>query len=335
MNAGQLPFFPASASEHATQVDYLFLALMAVSAVIVLLLAFLILFSVIRYHAGSRADRSPPRLNTQGIEITWTVLPLIIFTGMFAWGAALYLDRDKPGGQPIEIYIIGRQWMWETRYMDGRREHDRLHVTLGQPVRLILTSEDVIHSFYVPALRVKQDVVPGRYVTLSFTPNRCGEYPVYCAQYCGTAHASMLGVLVIMTAVDYAAWLAGGLPVDSLAAEGRALFAEKGCAGCHAPGAAVHAPRLDGLFGKKVPLADGRFVTADAQYIHDCILLPHNNVPAGYAPIMPSYQGQLRETQVIALVEYIKSLHPPAADMRGPAGNRPDPEMKEKKSPAP
>ena len=335
MSTWQIPFFPVGASEHATQVDYLFLALLVVSAGIVLLLTVLILFSVIRYHAGSAADRTPPRINTRRFEIAWTVAPLIIFIGIFAWGAALYLDRDPPGGVPVEIYVIGRQWMWETRYPDGRREHDRLHVVLGQPVRLILTSEDVIHSFYVPALRVKQDVVPGRYVTLSFTPNRCGEYPIYCAQYCGTAHASMLGVLVILSAVDYAAWLGGGAPVDSLAAEGRALFAEKGCAGCHVPGAAVHAPRLEGLYGKQIPLADGRFVTADAQYIHDCILLPHKNVPAGYAPIMPSYQGQLRETQVIALVEYIKSLHPAAADLRGADPNRPDPEMLRKDAQAP
>ena len=335
MNVGRIPLLPVSASDHADQVDRLFLALMAVSAAIVLLLVFLILYSIVRYRAGSSAVRTPPRWNTRYIEITWTVVPLIIFTGIFTWGASLYLDREKPGEQRMEIYIFGRQWMWETRYPDGHREHDRLHVPLGKPVRLILTSEDVIHSFYVPALRVKQDVVPGRYVTLSFTPNRSGEYPIYCAQYCGTAHAAMLGVLVVMTPADYARWLAEGSPLDSLAAEGRALFAEKGCAGCHAPGAAVHAPSLEGLYGKQIPLADGRFVTADAQYIHDCILLPHQNVPAGYEPIMPSFQCQLRETQVIALVEYIKSLRKPAADLRGPEANRPDPEMKRKEAPAP
>jgi len=335
MNLGQLPLFPVSASDHATQVDYLFLALMAVSAGIVLLLTVLILFSVMRYHAGSAADRTPPRINTRKLEVTWTVLPLIIFTGIFAWGTSLFLDREKPGEAPMEVYVIGRQWMWEIRYPDGRHEHNRLHVALGQPVRLIMTSEDVIHSFFVPALRVKQDVVPGRYVTLSFTPNRCGEYPIYCAQYCGTAHAEMVGVLDVLAPVDYASWLSAGVAPDSLAAQGRALFAEKGCAGCHTPGAAVHAPRLEGLFGKQVALADGRFVTADAQYIHDCILLPHRNVPAGYDPIMPSYQGQLRETEVIALVEYVKSLRPPAADMRGPEVRRPDPEMKQKQPPAP
>ncbi|RYD24465.1 MAG: cytochrome c oxidase subunit II, partial [Verrucomicrobiaceae bacterium] len=313
-----LPFFPVSASDYAERVDLLFAGLMIASFGIILLLVSLILFCVIRYRNGSDVSRAPIRFSTMKMELGWTIPTALIFFGFFLWGAHLYLDRGIPPGEPDRIYVVARQWMWDIRYPDGRRGHNSVHVAEGQPIRLVMTSEDVIHSFFVPALRVKQDVVPGKYVTLSFTATRAGIYPLYCAEYCGTKHSAMLGELVVHTEEDYGRWLARGAPLTSLAEQGRKLFATAGCAGCHSPGAIVHAPQLDGLFGRSVPLAQGTFVTADEQYIHDSILLPMKDLLAGYAPIMPSFQGQLDETEVLALVEYIKTLPPPPAPRDGP-----------------
>lgn len=325
MNLATLPLFPVSASEHADRVDLLFAGLVIVSIGVMLVLAALITFCVIRYRVGSRADRSPIRTSVIRMEISWSLVTTLIFLGFFVWGASLYLERPAPRPNVNKIYVVARQWMWDIRYPNGTRGHNRVYVALGQPVELIMTSEDVIHSFFVPALRVKQDVLPGRYTTLSFTPNRVGTYPFYCAEYCGTKHSAMLGQLVIQTPEGHASWAKDGATIKPLADEGRALFATAGCAGCHMPGAAVHAPSLENLFGKSVPLSDGNFVKADAQYIHDSILLPLKQVAAGFAPVMPSYQGQLNEAQVLALVEYIKTL--------GDAENsrdRPNPEMLKK-----
>ena len=308
MSLAAIPLFPVSASEHAARVDYLFFGLLAISIGIALLLTFLILYCVVRYRAGSHADRTPMKISSNKIEIAWTIIPGLIFVGLFAWGAALYLDGDRPAKNSDTVYIVARQWMWEMRYSDGRREHNRLHVPIGRPVQLLMTSEDVIHSFYVPAMRMKQDVVPGKYVSLSFTPDRPGTYPLYCAEYCGTKHSEMIGEVTVMKADDYENWLAAGEQLPSFAAEGQSLFAERGCAGCHFPGASVHAPMLQGLYGKSIPLEDGSFILADAQYLRDSILLPLKQVAAGYDPVMPSYQGQLEESQVMALVEYIKSM---------------------------
>lgn len=318
MILARIPFFPVSASEHADRVDLLFAGLLVISLGIILLLSSLILYCVIRYRKGSSADRSPLRISTLKLEMVWTLPTAFIFLCLFAWGASVYLDRDVRAGDPADVYVVARQWMWDIRYPDGRRDHNRVHVAVGQPVKLVMTSEDVIHSFYVPALRMKQDVVPGRYVTLTFTATRPGTYPLYCAEYCGTKHSAMLGTLVVQPADEYAQWLASGTPLTALADEGRKLFATAGCAGCHMPGAMVHAPMLDGLYGRSVPLMQGTFVTADEQYIHDSILLPMKDIVAGYSPIMPSFQGQLKETEVLALVEYIKSLPAPPLPRDGP-----------------
>lgn len=327
MILAHIPFFPVSASEHADRVDLLFAGLLAISAGIILLLVFLILYCVIRYRPGSNADRSPLRLSTIKLELAWTIPTAVIFLCLFVWGASVYLDRDVHAGEPAAVYVVARQWMWDIRYPDGRRDHNRVHVAVGRPVKLMMTSEDVIHSFYVPALRMKQDVVPGRYVTLTFTPTRAGTYPLYCAEYCGTKHSAMLGTLVVESAEEYAQWLASGAPLTPLAEEGRKLFATAGCAGCHMPGSIVHAPTLHGLYGKSVPLMQGGFVMADEQYIHDSIVLPMKDLVAGFAPIMPSFQEQLKETEVLALVEYIKSLPapPPPRDAPQPDALRKDP----------
>lgn len=320
-----IPGFPVSASDHAMQVDILFAGLLAISVGICLLLFALIGFCMIRYRAGSTADRSPSRVSPIWMEITWTGLTAFAFTGIFAWATVVYFKQNPVAASSIPIHVIGRQWMWEIGYRDGRREHNRLHVPVGRLVKLTMISEDVIHSFYIPALRIKQDVVPGKYVTLSFIANRTGDFPIYCAEYCGTKHSEMIGVLSVMEPTSHAKWVEQGPSVSPLVEQGRKLFADRGCAGCHFQGASVHAPLLDGLHGRQVPLQGGSFVEADDQYLHDSILLPLKQIVAGYEPVMPSYQGQLDEIQVIALVEYLKSL-PPA----GPADRiRPDPERLE------
>jgi cytochrome c oxidase subunit 2 len=202
--------------------------------------------------------------------------------------------------------VVGKQWMWKAEHANGRREIDELHLPLGQPVRLVLSTEDVIHSFFVPAFRIKQDAVPGRYTSIRFTPTRAGEYRLHCAEYCGTDHARMGGRVVVMPPAQFARWLERGGQGRSLAARGFELFRRKGCSGCHAAASTVHAPDLAGIFGRAVHLQDGRTRIADEAYLRDSILLPKRDVVAGYEPIMPSFQGQLDEDELAALVAFLK-----------------------------
>jgi cytochrome c oxidase subunit 2 len=206
----------------------------------------------------------------------------------------------------MTIYVVGKQWMWKVQHPNGRREIDELHLPAGQRVRLVLSSEDVIHSFYVPAFRIKQDAVPGRYTSVRFTPTRAGEYRLHCAEYCGTDHARMGGRVVVLQPADFAAWLEQGNSAPTLAAQGFELFRRKGCSGCHSPRSTVHAPDLAGIFGRTVHLADGRTLVADEAYLRDSILLPRRDVTAGYAPVMPSFQGQLDESELAALIAFLK-----------------------------
>jgi cytochrome c oxidase subunit 2 len=206
----------------------------------------------------------------------------------------------------MTIFVVGKQWMWKAQHPDGRREIDELHLALGQPVRLVLSTEDVIHSFYVPAFRIKQDAVPGRYTTIRFTPTRAGVYRLHCAEYCGTDHARMGGKVVVMPPQDFSRWLSDGNENRSLAAQGFDLFRQKGCSGCHDANSTVHAPDLAGVYGRVVHLADGRTVVADEPYLRDSMMLPKRDVVAGYAPIMPSFQGQLSEGEIAALISFLK-----------------------------
>jgi cytochrome c oxidase subunit 2 len=205
----------------------------------------------------------------------------------------------------MTVFVVGKQWMWKAEHANGRREIDELHLPLGQPVRLVLSTEDVIHSFYVPAFRIKQDAVPGRYTSIRFTPTREGEYRLHCAEYCGTDHARMGGKVVVLSPSEFSRWLERGNQNPSLAAQGFELFRRLGCSGCHV-NSTVHAPDLAGVFGRTIHLADGRTLVADEAYLRDSILLPKRDVVAGYEPIMPSFQGQLDEGQLSALITYLK-----------------------------
>jgi cytochrome c oxidase subunit II len=309
---------PRSASTLAPKTDALYFALSGISiAVVLLVFALIVIFSA-RYHRGSAAPRGAlPAALQHEVEIGWTTATLFAFLLFFWWAGANQITALLPPRSAMEIHVVAKQWMWKVQHPNGIREVDMLHVPVGEPVRLVMTSEDVIHSFAVPDFRIKSDILPGRYVEAWFEPTEIGAYRLYCTQFCGTAHSAMTGSIVVMSKQDFAAWLASRPAPGDLGGQGRALFVSLGCAGCHTPGGPVHAPDFDGLFGHRVPLASGRFVLVDDAWIRDCIL-GHSTAdpPAGYPPIMPSFKGEVDDGQILALTAYIRSLSPRTGAMR-------------------
>jgi cytochrome c oxidase subunit 2 len=303
-----IPFLPVSASSHATDMIWLFLGLILVSAAILALVFGLLVTFCVRYRRGSSADRSDRLQKTWRLETAWTLATFVLFLGLFFWGAELYIDMRRPPADATEIYVVAKQWMWKAEHEGGQREINTLHVPIGRPVRLVMTSQDVIHDFFVPAFRVKQDVLPGRLEELWFKPTAVGEYHLFCAEYCGTEHAHMGGSIVVMQPAAFAKWLETQGGGESLAQEGADLFRQYGCSGCHGAGSTVHAPPLEGLYGRPVPLSDGSIATADERYIRDSILRPKSQVAAGYPAIMPSFAGQIGEEDLMKLIAYVKSL---------------------------
>ncbi|HEY6453502.1 MAG TPA: cytochrome c oxidase subunit II [Steroidobacteraceae bacterium] len=299
------------ASSLAPRIDALFWSMIALCSVVAIGVFVAIVFYSIRYRRGSLADRRGALAQDLGVELTWTLVPFGLFLGVFIWSLLLYVQGRTPPADAQTIYVVAKQWMWTVQHAGGQREINALHVPLGTPVRLTMTSQDAIHSFYVPAFRVKQDVLPGRYTELWFTATRLGTFPLFCAEYCGLDHSRMGGGVVVMRPADYAQWLAGHAGT-TLAARGAALFRARGCSGCHGANASVHAPTLQGIYGQPVHMADGSTLIADDRYLRDCMLLPRTRVVAGYAPLMPSFAGQLSEEDLLALIAYIKSTSPSA-----------------------
>jgi cytochrome c oxidase subunit 2 len=301
--------FGIGASSYAGKLDVLFFSLVAISGLIVLLELVGVVGFSIRYRKGSSANRQrlPERLHNE-IEIGWTVATAVSFFAIFWWAAATQLVQIVPPNSAFEIHVLAKQWMWKIQQPNGVREIDELHAPINREVELIMTSEDVIHSMFLPALRLKQDVVPGRYTYLWFNANKPGVYHLLCAEFCGTSHSRMLGRFVLMTPEDYGRWSEVQPGSENLAAEGEELFRSLGCSGCHAPGSSVHAPDLHGVFGHPVELSDGRTVTADEAYLRDSILLPAKDVVAGFEPVMPSFSGVVSEDQLVKLMGYLKSL---------------------------
>ncbi|HEU4601640.1 MAG TPA: cytochrome c oxidase subunit II [Steroidobacteraceae bacterium] len=289
------------------RVDVLFLVMTLVTGIVALGIAALLLIFSIRYRRGSKADRRNPPSGVRWLEITWIAVPLAIFLGLFAWSSVVFSQFYRPPADAAHIYVVAKQWMWKLEHLNGKREIDQLHVPLGRPVELVMTSQDVIHSFYLPDFRVKQDVLPGRFTSLWFTPTQLGTFHLFCAEYCGTDHARMGGGIVVMPPDEFANWLAEGNHAPDLASRGFALYRELGCSGCHEPTSTVHAPDLRGLYGRTVHLSDGSAVLADENYIRDSILEPKKQVAVGFAPVMPSFHDQVTEDQVIALIAFIKS----------------------------
>ncbi|MGH7940899.1 MAG: cytochrome c oxidase subunit II [Limisphaerales bacterium] len=303
-----IPLFPSAASTTAGSVDDIYFLLLGFSAFTLAIVFLPMIFFLFKYRRGNKAYRGPLKVSTNKIEVTWTIIPTVLFMGLFAWGADAYFYQEVPPPGTLDIDVVGKQWMWKIQHQEGNREIDQLHVPVDRPVKLTLASEDVIHSFSIPAFRVKQDVVPGRFLTEWFKPTRIGTYRFYCTEYCGAGHAEMQGLVYVMSPAAYEEWLAHGKPRDNLAQEGEKLFRELGCSGCHVNSSTVHAPPLDGIYGKLAPLSDGTFARVDDKYIHDHILNPSSQVPAGYAPVMPSFQGRVNQEQLFELVAYIRSL---------------------------
>jgi cytochrome c oxidase subunit II len=313
------PIFPRQASDVAVQVDHLYWALLALSALICCVVFVPMAVFLFKYRRGRPADRSHVNLPTFKIETTWTLTSAIIMMGLFAWGANLYWTIESPPADAMNINVIGKQWMWKIQHPEGNREINELHVPTGRNIQLTLASQDVIHSFYLPEFRVKQDVVPGWYRNIWFNAKQPGVYKLFCAEMCGTHHSAMIGRVIAMDPAEYQRWLIQGQPGSTLAQSGEKLFRELGCSGCHVNSTIVRAPPLYGLFGHPVPLQSGKIVTADESYIRDSILLPAKDIAAGYTNDMPSFQGRITEEQLLEVVAYIRSIGneaPPPAETR-------------------
>jgi len=302
------PFFPQAASEQAGQIDALYFFLVAVTAFFTALIALLVIVFAVKFHRKHDDEVGEAIHGSLALELLWTVIPLGITMVMFVWGAQVFFHMTRPPKGAMEIYIVGKQWMWKAEHMDGAREINELHVPIGRPVKLTMGSEDVIHSFFIPDFRVKADVVPGRYNTMWFTATKPGRYHIFCTQYCGTKHSAMIGWVTAMEPAEYQAWLSGGTSGGSMADNGAKLFQDLACITCHLENGQGRAPVLKGLYGKTVQLQSGQTVTVDDAYIRESVLNPQAKVVAGFQPIMPTFQGLVTEEQLLQLIAYIKSL---------------------------
>ena len=308
MRSGTLQLFPEVASTMASRVDALYLFLVALTAVFTIGIAVMIVIFMIKYKRRS-PDAVGARIHGGMIlEITWSVIPLLISLGIFVWAAQIFFAMARPPAETMNIYAVGKQWMWKFQHLDGQREINELHVPVGRPVKMIMTSEDVIHDLFMPAFRVKADVIPGRYSHMWFEATKPGEYHLFCAEYCGTKHSGMIGRVIVMEPDDFQAWLSGGVQEGSLASAGGKLFQDLACNTCHRPDAQGRGPMLQNLFGKQVSLQSGETVIVDEAYIRESILTPGAKVTAGFQPIMPTFQGLVSEEGLLQLIEYVKSL---------------------------
>ncbi len=317
------PFFPEQASEQAANVDALYFFLVAVSAFFSALIAILICVFAAKFHRRHDAEVGEAIHGSLALELMWTFIPLGITMVMFVWGAATFFHMTRPPKNAMEIYVVGKQWMWKLEHMDGAREINELHVPIGRPVKLIMGSEDVIHSFFIPSFRAKADVVPGRYNTMWFTPSKAGRYHIFCTQYCGTKHSNMIGWVTVMDPADYQAWLATNLPGGTMAENGARLFADLSCNTCHLDaGQQGRGPSLRNIYGQKVLLQRLETAVADDAYLRESIVNPQAKIVAGFQPLMPTYQGLVSEEQLLQLIAYVKSL----SDIQQPGRTAPTPE---------
>lgn len=298
------------ASSSAWETDGLLAGLTLVTGAVLLLVFWLMLVYAIRYRDDSPIDRGKIAEKTFRFEISWTIATLVIFFGLFVWGADLYARLSIPPKDADQIFVVAKQWMWKVEHPGGQKEINALHVPVNTPIELVMTSEDVIHDFFVPAFRIKRDVLPGQYETMWFTAELPGTYHLFCAQFCGTDHAAMIGQVVVQTQSDFANWLAQNGTSGTLAQQGAPLFIRYGCSGCHSGNGTVRAPSLAGLYGSPVPLSDGSVTTADDRYLRDAILQPKRQVVAGFDPVMPSFAGVIPEEDLIRLIAFIQSLSP-------------------------
>lgn len=331
-----LPIAPEQASNFALQSDALFFTLLALTLVFTFLVGVGIAYFSIKYRRGNRVDRSRPVHHSTVLELSWSIGPLILGLAVFIWAAKLFATMMGPAPKDaMEIYVVGKQWMWHMQHPNGIRENNELHIPLGKPIKLTMISQDVIHDLYIPAFRVKRDVIPGVYTSFWFTPTQTGKYHLFCAQYCGSDHSVMTGFVHVMEPTDFQKWLASGgqrtadtqpLP-KTMAAAGQAIYEQQGCGNCHdADGMSngiSRGPLLTGIYGAARKLKDGRVVPADDSYLRHSILESSEEIVESYQQIMPAYKGQITEEQVMELIAYIKSLGGPAAQPLPPGGTVP------------
>jgi cytochrome c oxidase subunit II len=301
-----LPLWPERASSMAGQVDAIYIFLLVICGMVALLVFTCLLYFAARYRSRAGVEAEQIEGSTP-LELTWSIIPLCVFMVFFAWGAVVYFKQRTPPRDATEVYVVAKQWMWKLEHAEGQREINELHVPVGRDVKLIMTSQDVIHSFYVPVFRMKQDVLPGRYTMAWFRATKPGTYHLFCAEYCGTQHSGMIGSIIVMAPAEYEAWMSGG-PAGPLSATGEKIFAELGCSTCHRADTQGRGPNLQGVFGKPVLLEDGRTVVADENYVRESILDPGAKIVNGFKPVMPTFQGLVSEEQLNALVAYVKSL---------------------------
>jgi cytochrome c oxidase subunit 2 len=310
MNKQRNPFsfFPEQASNFARDVDMLYFFLVGMSVVVSVLIALALILLALRYHRKKHLDKGEDVHGNNVLEVVWSVIPLIVAMVIFFWAAKLYFDYKKPPDNAMEILVTGKQWMWKLQHPNGKRELNTLHVPMGQPVKMTMTSEDVIHSFYIPAFRTKSDVVPGRYTQIWFTPTKEGKFHLFCAEYCGTEHSEMIGYVKVLSPAKYEQWLTGGEVALSPVEAGERLFAKLGCASCHAGQDNALGPNIAGAYGQQRTFTDGSSTLGDDDYLRESILMPQKKVVNGFQPIMPSFKGLVTESQLMQLIAYIKSI---------------------------
>ncbi len=313
----QFPLFPESASTIAEGVDSLYFFLIGVGALFTVLIFSVTFYFAIRYRRRPGNEHPTAIEGNVALEAFWSVVPFVIGMIIFGWGANLYFKNAAPPPDAMDIHVVGKQWMWKLQHPEGRREINELHVPIGQPVRLIMTSEDVIHSFYVPAFRIKMDVLPGRYTTAWFEATKAGEYHLFCAEYCGNEHSKMGGTVYVMAPDDYERWLNATQEGEAMSSVGERLFSELRCDGCHRPDSSGRGPSLAGRYGAVTRLNTGAEVIADEAYLRQSILQPSAKIVAGFQPVMPTFQGQVTEEQVMEIIAYLESLEATESAVKG------------------
>ena len=314
-----IPIFPEQASSFASDVDALYFFIVAVCAFFALLIAALVILFGIKFHrrhegeVGARIEGNLP------MELLWTVIPTIIAMFMFGWGASVFFHLRRPPDEAMHIYAVGKQWMWKFQHLEGQREINELHIPSGQPIKVTISSEDVLHSLYFPSFRTKIDAIPGRYTELWFEAQKPGVYHIFCAEYCGTSHSGMIGNVTVLEPAQYQAWLQGGGMEGSLAERGAKLFNDLACSTCHLDTGQGRGPSLKDIIGTTVELQDGSSVVVDEGYLRESILTSQAKIVKGFQPLMPTFQGLISEENLVALIEHVKSKSPNATTAPAPA----------------
>lgn len=313
------PIFPAQASSYAGEVDTLYFFIVAVTVFFTVAISLAVLYLAIRFRRRHKEEVGAPIHGSLVLELTWTIIPLLIALFIFGWSAKVWFTISRIPNQAMEISAVGKRWMWKFQHITGQREINALHIPLGQPVKILIASEDVIHSLYFPSFRVKMDAVPGKWTSLWFEATQTGTFHIFCAEYCGNNHSGMIGTVTVMEPRDFQAWLAGGRSEGPPAQVGERLFSQLACNTCHLENGQGRGPSLKDFMGTQVKLQNGQTVTVDETYIRESILNPQAKLVEGFQPLMPTFQGLVSEEGLMQLLAYVKTLSKPAAEAQSAA----------------